>query len=133
MGAQVLGDALRCIDRHFWELRRQHGQTRPVIEMNMRKNDALDRLAEASSVGGGLCRVWQEELTVKDDELFRPLDDLFVGEEPILRATPESRSPLSAHSAATGISSICSCRITPESGSNSPTHGVRSRAASVCE
>src|SRR6516162_3681044 len=86
MGAQVLGDALRCIDRHFWELRRQHGQTRPVIEMNMRKNDALDRLAEASSVGGGLCRVWQEELTVKDDELFRSLDDLCVGEEPILRA-----------------------------------------------
>ena len=32
---------------------------------------------------------------------------------------------------ATGISSICSCRITPESGSNSPTHGACSRAAFV--
>src|SRR6476660_3416872 len=36
------------------------------------------------------------------------------------------------HSAAAGIASTCSCRMTPESGSNSPIQGERSRIALVC-
>ena len=63
------------------------------------------------------------------------------GQEPVRSGTQQPERgrltsapiPVTVHSAATGISSICSCRITPDSGSNSPTHGACSRAALVCE
>ena len=46
-------------------------------------------------------------------------------------AMPVPVGPESPHSAACGISCICSCRMTPESGSNSPIHGERSSTALV--
>jgi hypothetical protein len=62
------------------------------------------------------------------------------GQEPV-RSGPQlerrrltsASIPVTVHSAATGISSICSCRITPDRESKSPTHGACSRAALVCE
>jgi hypothetical protein len=44
----------------------------------------------------------------------------------------EAADGLVHHSAASGINSTCSWRITPESGSNSPTHGERRSTALVC-
>src|SRR5262249_9618133 len=116
------------------------------------KDDALDRLSEALGIGRCLGRMGQKILGVEDDQSCRALHDLRVDQQAVLRGDIAVKRDLAksayAHaarqagnrfgrrnhrdySAAACNVSRCSCRTTPESGSNSPIQGLRSSTALV--
>src|SRR4029077_18056762 len=77
-GADLVGDSVQGDHAGARKMLGQNLKAAPVIGMRMRENDAIDRLAERLHVGRNPGGIWQQELTIEDDDRIWPLNHLRI-------------------------------------------------------